>query len=128
MITCLSKDKLFLDTQYLYNLLTFNRFTLGDAHVFWWNPFTHYISLFLSLLSLALYLLSLSLHSTVKLREERSRLYLCLEDDQYLLLRTYKFFYISQKNSVFLSLRLSLQEFKKILPNTFIYESILIKI
>ena len=35
-----------------------------------------------------------------------------------------KFFYIPQKNSVFPSVR----EFKKILPNTFIYESILLKI
>ena len=33
-----------------------------------------------------------------------------------------------KKNSVFTSFRLSLREFKKILPNTFIYESILIKI
>ena len=32
------------------------------------------------------------------------------------------------KNSVFTSFRLSLGEFKKILPNTFFYESILIKI
>ena len=33
-----------------------------------------------------------------------------------------------KKTSVFLSLRLSFRKFKKILPNTFIYESILIKI
>ena len=39
-----------------------------------------------------------------------------------------KFFYIPKKNSVFTSFRLSLQEFKKIPPNTFIYESILIKL
>ena len=38
-----------------------------------------------------------------------------------------KLFYNLQKNSVFPSLRLSLRKFKKILPNTFIYESILIK-
>ena len=39
-----------------------------------------------------------------------------------------KFFYISQKNSVLTSFRLSFREFMKILPNTSIYESILIKI
>ena len=39
-----------------------------------------------------------------------------------------KFFYISQKKSVFTSLLLSLREFNKSLPNTFIYESILIQI
>ena len=37
-----------------------------------------------------------------------------------------KFFYISQKKSP--SLLLSFRAFKKILPNTFIYESILINI